>query len=291
MITAIFDYEFLQNAFASGLIIGLIAPALGLFIVVRRLALIADALSHVALAGIAGSLFLSQNVTALAGLNPLYLGIGSSVAGSLLIDRLRELYKSYEELAIPIIMSGGIALGAIFISLAQGFSTDLVGYLFGSVSAVGRGDLYTIIAVAVITILFIVLTYKELFSMSFDPEYSRAQGISSRALNIWFMIVTALVVAGSMRIVGILLVSSLMTIPVAAAMQIAKGFRQAMLYAAIFGELSVLGGLVAAFYLNLAPGGTIVVISILILLLVLGGKKLSEARGAARNEEVGTGEL
>ncbi|KZE40104.1 metal ABC transporter permease [Bhargavaea cecembensis] len=291
MITAIFDYEFLQNAFASGLIIGLVAPALGLFIVVRRLALIADALSHVALAGIAGSLFLSQNVIALAGLNPLYLGIGSSVAGSLLIDRLRELYKSYEELAIPIIMSGGIALGAIFISLAQGFSTDLVGYLFGSVSAVGREDLYTILAVAVITILFIVLTYKELFSMSFDPEYSRAQGISSRALNIWFMIVTALVVAGSMRIVGILLVSSLMTIPVAAAMQIAKGFRQAMLYAAIFGELSVLGGLVAAFYLNLAPGGTIVVISILILLLVLGGKKLVASRNTARNEEVETGEL
>ncbi|EMR05925.1 High-affinity zinc uptake system membrane protein znuB [Bhargavaea cecembensis DSE10] len=291
MISAIFDYEFLQNAFASGLIIGLIAPALGLFIVVRRLALIADALSHVALAGIAGSLFLSQNVTALAALNPLYLGIGSSVAGSLLIDRLRELYKSYEELAIPIIMSGGIALGAIFISLAQGFSTDLVGYLFGSVSAVGREDLYTIMAVAVITILFIVLTYKELFSMSFDPEYSRAQGISSRALNIWFMIVTALVVAGSMRIVGILLVSSLMTIPVAAAMQIAKGFRQAMLYAAIFGELSVLGGLVAAFYMNLAPGGTIVVISILILLLVLAGKKAVAARSAARNGEVGTGEL
>ncbi|MFC7364827.1 MULTISPECIES: metal ABC transporter permease [Bhargavaea] len=291
MISAIFDYEFLQNAFASGLIIGLIAPALGLFIVVRRLALIADALSHVALAGIAGSLFLSQNVTTLAALNPLYLGIGSSVAGSLLIDRLREVYKSYEELAIPIIMSGGIALGAIFISLAQGFSTDLVGYLFGSVSAVGREDLYTIMAIAVITLIFIVLTYKELFSLSFDPEYSRAQGISSRALNIWFMIVTALVVAGSMRIVGILLVSSLMTVPVAAAMQIAKGFRQAMFYAVIFGELSVLGGLVAAFYLNLAPGGTIVVISIMILLLVLGGKKLAASRSAVRNEEVGTGEL
>src|SRR5690606_3314766 len=159
MISAIFDYEFLQNAFASGLIIGLIAPALGLFIVVRRLALIADALSHVALAGIAGSLFLSQNVAALAALNPLYLGIGSSVTGSLLIGRLREMYKSYEELAIPIIMSGGIAIGAIFISLAQGFSTDLVGYLFGSVSAVSREDLYTIVIVALITALFILLTY------------------------------------------------------------------------------------------------------------------------------------
>lgn len=291
MISAIFDYEFLQNAFASGLIIGLIAPALGLFIVVRRLALIADALSHVALAGIAGSLFLSQNVAALAALNPLYLGIGSSVTGSLLIGRLREMYKSYEELAIPIIMSGGIAIGAIFISLAQGFSTDLVGYLFGSVSAVSREDLYTIVIVALITALFILLTYKELFTMSFDPEYSRAQGISSKALNIGFMVVTALVVAGSMRIVGILLVSSLMTIPVAAAMQISGGFRQAMFYSALFGELSVIGGLFSAFYLNLAPGGTIVVISILILLAVLAGKKFTASRMSSKKEEVGNSEF
>ncbi|MET3574755.1 metal ABC transporter permease [Bhargavaea ullalensis] len=283
MISAIFEYSFLKNAFASGLIIGIIAPMLGLFIVVRRLSLIADALSHVTLAGIAGSLFLSQSYLPLAALNPIYLGMGSSVAGSLLIGKLRETYRSYEELAIPIIMSGGIAIGAIFISLAQGFSADLMGYLFGSVSAVGRGDLLTIAAVGVGTAVFIGLAYKELFAISFDPEYSRAQGLSMNRLNFWFMIITALVVASSMRIVGILLVSSLMTLPVAAAMQVAKGFRQAMVWSVVFGELSVIGGLFSAFYLDIAPGGTIVVISVLILLVILAVKRIRAAAGKNRN--------
>ncbi|WP_040228812.1 metal ABC transporter permease [Bhargavaea cecembensis] len=283
MISAIFEYSFLQNAFASGIIIGVIAPMLGLFIVVRRLSLIADALSHVTLAGIAGSLYLSQSVGALAALNPIYLGIGSSVAGSLLIGRLRETYKSYEELAIPIIMSGGIAIGAIFISLAKGFSADLMGYLFGSVSAVSRGDLVTIAVVAIVTALFIGLAYKELFTISFDPEYSKAQGLSTKGLNIWFMIATALVVAGSMRIVGILLVSSLMTLPVAAAMQISNGFRQAMIWSIVFGELSVVGGLFSAFHLDIAPGGTIVVISVLILLAVMAVKRIRVSGKIADN--------
>ena len=111
MISAILSYEFLQNAFLSGLIIGVIAPLLGLFIVVRRLALIADALSHVALAGIAGSLYMSQQILFFSALNPVYLGIVSAVGGSLLIEKLRGAYRHYEELAIPVILSAGIGLG------------------------------------------------------------------------------------------------------------------------------------------------------------------------------------
>jgi zinc transport system permease protein len=274
MIEALLNYEFLQNAFASGIIIGLIAPLLGVFIVVRRLSLIADALSHVTLAGIAGSLYLSQTTAVFALINPLYLGIVAAVTGSVLIERLRRLYKHYEELAIPIIMSAGIGFSAIFISLANGFSSDLFGYLFGSVSAVSRQDLWIVLAIACIVVIFLVLFYKELFLMSFDEEYSKASGLPSRWIHLLFMIVTALVIAASMRIVGILLVSSLMTLPVAASMRIAKGFKQAILYAVIFGEAAVIIGLVCAFYLNIAPGGTIVVTSIIILLLVIFGKKI-----------------
>lgn len=273
MIEAIFHYEFLQNAFFSGLIIGVIAPLLGVFIVVRRLSLIADALSHVTLAGIAGSLYLSQSVAALAFLNPIYLGILASVSGSVLIERLRRLYKHYEELAIPIIMSGGIGLSAIFISLASGFNTDLMSYLFGSVSAVSRQDLLVVVAIAIIVILFLVLFFKELFVLSFDEEYAKASGLPAKSVHLLFMIVVALVIAASMRIVGILLVSSLMTLPVAAAMRLAKGFKEAIILAIVFGELSVLIGLISAFYLNLAPGGTIVVTSIIILLVVIVAKK------------------
>ncbi|MFP8782275.1 metal ABC transporter permease [Planococcus plakortidis] len=283
MLEAILSYEFLQNAFASGLIIGVIAPLLGVFIVVRRLSLIADALSHVTLAGIAGSLYLSQSVGALALLNPLYLGIASSVMGSMLIERLRSVYKHYEELAIPIILSAGIGFGAIFISLAEGFSSDLFGYLFGTVSAVSRQDLFIVAGIAVVVLAFIRIFFKELFVLSFDDEYARASGLPAKWIHFLFMIVTALVIAGSMRIVGILLVSSLMTIPVATAMRVAKSFKQTIWLSILFGEVSVLTGLVAAFYFDLAPGGTIVVTSIAILLVILAYRKISlpKKRGAA----------
>jgi zinc transport system permease protein len=275
MIEAILHYPFIQNAFFSGLIIGLIAPLLGVFIVVRRLSLIADALSHVTLAGIAGSLYLSQSVAALAFLNPIYLGILASVGGSILIERLRTLYKHYEELAIPIIMSGGIGLSAILISLANGFQTDLMSYLFGSVTAVSRQDLYVVIAIAIIVFIFLVAFFKELFVLSFDEEYAKASGLPAKWIHLLFMVVVALVIAASMRIVGILLVSSLITLPVASAMRLAKGFKGAIVLSIIFGELAVIIGLVTAYYLDLAPGGTIVVTSIFILLMVIYGKKLT----------------
>ncbi|MFS0575230.1 metal ABC transporter permease [Sporosarcina sp. 179-K 3D1 HS] len=278
MISAILSYEFLQNAFLSGLIIGIIAPLLGLFIVVRRLALIADALSHVALAGIAGSLYLSQQVLFFSALNPVYLGIATAVGGSLLIERLRGYYRHFEELAIPIILSAGIGFGAIFISLSKGFGSDLVGYLFGSVSAVSRQDLGIIIVIALIVAGYIFFFYKELFSVSFDPEYAKVSGINSRHIQLFFMVLTALVIGASMRIVGILLVSSLMTIPVASAIRLAKSFKQAMLYSILFGETAVIIGLVSAFYLDIAPGGTIVVTSVLLLLIVLAWGKVKGGR-------------
>lgn len=285
MIEAILNYEFLQNAFFSGVIIGIIAPLLGVFIVVRRLSLIADALSHVTLAGIAGSLYLSQSIAALALLNPIYLGIVASVAGSILIERLRRLYKHYEELAIPIIMSGGIGLSAIFISLASGFNTDLMSYLFGSVSAVSRQDFYVIVGIAIVVLLFLLAFFKELFVLSFDDEYAKASGLPAKWIHLLFMIVVALVIAGSMRIVGILLVSSLMTLPVAAAMRLARSFKEAIVYSIVFGQTAVVTGLVSAFYLDLAPGGTIVVTSIIILLLVIVVKKVA-LKLTAKGEEV-----
>ncbi|MGM0844224.1 MAG: metal ABC transporter permease [Bacillota bacterium] len=275
MIEALMNYEFLQNAFLTGLLIGIIAPLLGVFIVVRRLSLIADALSHVTLSGIAASLFLSKNIPALSGLNPLYLGMAFSVTGSLFIERLRSLYKHYQELAIPIILSGGIGIGVIFISLADGFNTDLFSYLFGSVSAVSRTDLYLIAAVTVIVLAIIIFLYKELFLLSFDEEFAKASGISAKTIHFIFMVMVALVIAASMRIVGILLVSSLMTLPVAASIRVARGFKQTIGFSLLFGELAVIIGLISAYYLDLAPGGTIVLAAIVILLLTVLYKKVT----------------
>jgi zinc transport system permease protein len=280
MIAGILQYEFLQNAFLTGIIIGIIAPLLGVFIVVRRLSLIADALSHVTLAGIAASLLLEKKVLGLSGLNPLYMGMAFSVAGSLLIEKLRAVYKHYQELAIPIILSGGIGLGAIFISLADGFNTDLFSYLFGSVSAVSRLDLWTILIISVFVIALVLLLYKELFLLSFDEEHAKASGIAAKSVHFIFIIMVALVIAASMRIVGILLVSSLMTLPVAASIRVAKGFKQTIFLSMLFGEVSVIGGLTISYYIDLAPGGTIVIITILILIITILVKKLSSMRSA-----------
>jgi zinc transport system permease protein len=257
----------------TGILIGLVAPLLGVFIVVRRLSLIADALSHVTLAGIAASLLLEKKFLMFSGLNPIYMGMVFSVGGSLFIEKLRGVYKHYQELAIPIILSGGIGLGVIFISLADGFNTDLFSYLFGSVTAVSRTDLWTILAITITVAIVIFLLYKELFLLSFDEEYAKASGLAARSIHFIFIIMVALVIAGSMRVVGILLVSSLMTLPVAASIRIAKGFKQTIFLSVIFGEISVLGGLSLAYYMDLAPGGTIVIISVFILILAIFIKK------------------
>ncbi|ABO67752.1 MULTISPECIES: metal ABC transporter permease [Geobacillus] len=275
---AIWQYEFLRNAFLAGILTGFAAPLLGVFIVVRRLSLIADALSHVALAGIAAGLLIGKSVSTAAGWNPLYIGMGFSVAGSLLIEKLRSVYRHYEELAIPIILSAGIGLSVILISIANGFNADLFSYLFGSVSAVSSDDVWAVFVVAVIAAAIIFAFYKELFLLSFDEEYARVSGVRAKFIHFLFIVLVALVIASSMRIVGVLLVSSLMTLPVAASIRIAKSFKQAIVFSIFFGELSVIIGLLAAYELDWAPGGTIVMLAVAILLLVLGWKKWKRGR-------------
>lgn len=289
LIATLLQYDFIRNTFIVGLVIGIVAPLLGSFIVVRKLSLMADALSHVTLGGITVSLFLSKTYLPLAALNPLYLGFGFSVVGSLLMEKLRNVYKHFEELAIPIIMSAGMGFSVIFISLANGFNTDLFSYLFGSVSAVSRTDMITIVVTAIIVFIVILSLYKELFLLSFDEEYAKVSGLKAKVFDVIFMVLVALVIASSMRIVGILLVSSLMTLPVAAAIRIAKGFKQTILLSILFGEIAVIGGLFTAYYLNLAPGGAIVIISVLLLIVTILYQKIRQKiLISKRGEENGT---
>jgi len=274
MIADIIQFDFLRHTFLTGLLIGIIAPLLGTFLVVRRLALLADALSHVTLAGIAFGLFIEKQLT-VPFITPFYGGLGASVIGAVLIEKLRSVYTAYQEIGIPIILSAGVGISVILISLANGFNTDLFNYLFGSVSAVSKSDFYTIVIITVIVIAIIILFYKELLTLSFDEEHAIVSGIHSKRIHFLFIVLTALVIAASIRIVGVLLVSALMTLPVASAMRIAVSFKQLILYSIIFAETSVIVGLVTGYYLNIPPGGTIVMTAIIILLVVLGIKRLS----------------
>jgi len=266
MVADFLQFDFLRYTFYTGILIGIIAPLLGAFLVVRRLALLADALSHVTLAGIAFGLFIEKQFISLS-LSPLYSGMGFSVIGAILIEKLRSIYKAYEEIGIPIILSGGVGLSVIFISLANGFNTDLFNYLFGSVSAVSKSDVITIGIIFVIIIVTIFFFYKELLTLSFDEEHATVSGIHSRRIHFIFIVLTALVIAASIRIVGVLLVSALMTIPVATAMRFASSFKQLLVYSILFAEGSVIAGLVAGYYLGIPPGGTIVIISVILLII------------------------
>lgn len=272
MLTDILQFDFLRHTFLTGILIGIIAPLLGAFLVVRRLSLLADALSHVTLAGIAFGLFMEKQM--LVGfLNPLYSGMGFSVIGAILIEKLRSVYSAYQEIGIPIILSGGVGLSVIFIALANGFNTDLFNYLFGSVSAVSKTDFYSILVITIFIILMISLFYKELLTLSFDEEHATVSGIHSKRIHFLFIVLTALVIAASIRIVGVLLVSALMTLPVASAMRLASSFKQLIVYSIIFAEVSVIIGLISGYYLSIPPGGTIVLVAIIILIISLAIKK------------------
>ncbi|UTH03610.1 metal ABC transporter permease [Macrococcoides canis] len=276
MIDALLEFDFIRYSFIAGILIGLLAPLIGTFIVVRRLSLIADALSHVTLGGIAFGMLLTKLLA--FTINPVWTGILFSIAGSLMIERLRSVYKHYQELAIPIIMSLGIGLSVIFISFADGFNQDLFGYLFGSISAVTFNDVIVIFSIFVLVLLFIVLLYKELFILSFDEEYASIIGVP-RYVHLLFMLMVALVISASMRVVGILLVSSLITLPVASAMRLTRSYKELMIWSVIIGEFAVIAGLVAAFYLDISPGGVIVMLLVAILLLSIIIKKNKEKGG------------
>ncbi|PTE56108.1 metal ABC transporter permease [Staphylococcus epidermidis] len=273
MIDALLNFDFIRYSLISGLLIGFIAPLIGAFIVVRRLSLIADALSHVTLGGISFGMFLLTIIPVFSVINPMWFGILFAVIGALLIEKLRTSFSNYQEIAIPIIMSAGIALSAIFISLADGFNQEIVGLLFGSISAVNISDLTTIIVITIIVLIFIVLFYKELFILSFDEEYSKVIGIP-KWIQFLFIVIVAMVISASMRVVGILLVSALITLPIAISMRITKGFKQLIALSVILGELSVILGLIIAFYMNISPGGVIVVLLVLMLILTMIIQKL-----------------
>lgn len=274
MITDFFEYAFLQHALIAGLIIGLVSPLVGIFLVVRRLSLIAEALSHITLSGVAAGLLLQKNFALFAGISPLFAGMGFAVFGSVFVERIRQFYRSYQELAIPILLSGGIAVGVVLIGLGNGFGVDISSLLFGNILAINSQDLWLIGIVAFIVICFLYLFFKELFALAFDEEHAILSGIQGKWIHLVFMVMVAMVISVAIRVVGILLVSALMTLPVAASMQLSLSFRKTALFSIFFAEFSIITGLVFAYWLDIASGGAIVLVSIALLLFVIIGKRL-----------------
>lgn len=261
----IFQYSFMIRAFEAGIIIAVLAPLIGIFLVLRRYSLIADTLSHVSLAGVALGLLLK--------INPLITAIIVSVLSSILIEKLRLSRKIYGESALAIFLSGSLAVAILLINLANGFSVDLFNYLFGSIATVKQIDIWIIGLLGISIIGTVILFYKELIYTTFDEEAAQVSGIPTKFINLLLIILAALAVSLAMPIVGVLLIAALVVIPVITALQLGKSFKETIFYAETFSIFSVIAGIITSFYLNISSGATIVLITLIIFLGVLGIKK------------------
>ncbi len=261
----LFQYSFIVRGFEAGIIVALIAPLIGIFLVLRRYSLIADTLAHVSLAGVAIGLLL--------GVNPLLTAIGTAVVSSVAIERLRISKKVFGESALAIFLSGSLALAIVLISLAHGFNVDLFNYLFGSILTVKQSDVFIMMTLGIAVFLAIMAFYKELVFITFDEESAQVSGIPTRGINLLLIAMAALTVALSIPIVGVLLIAALIVIPVVTALQFRRSFIQTILISEIISVFSVIAGIVISFYLNLSSGGTIVLLALGIFILTLGLKK------------------
>jgi zinc transport system permease protein len=247
------DAEFKRLALASGAIVGLLAPAVGFFLVQRRLSLIGDGIGHVAFAGVAaGYLF---------GISPVLTALVASVAGAVAIEWLRARRVAAGDQALALVFYTGIALGVVLVSAAGALDADLFTFLFGSILTVTGGDLVLVAALGVGGLVLVAVLYPALVAVVLDEESARVAGLPVGALNVALAALAGVTIAVSMRVVGVLLIAALMVLPVTAAERIAWSLRSTLLLAMGIGAGSALLGLTFSYYGDLAPGGAIVLVA------------------------------
>jgi zinc transport system permease protein len=246
----LFGYEFMRRAFLAGIAVAVVCPLIGVFLVLRRLSLLADGLGHVTFAGLAAGFLL--------GIYPLFAALIAALLGAVGIERLRARGRVAGDAAIAMFYTAGLALGVVLVSRAGGFNVNVLGYLFGSIAAVATRDLQVVLGLAAVVVALVAVYYKELLYLTFDEEAARAAGLPAAAVNTLLAALAAVTTVAAMRIVGLLLVSSLMVLPALTAIRLAGSFRQTLLLAVAAAVLATVAGLIASFYLDSAPGGTIV---------------------------------
>jgi zinc transport system permease protein len=281
MVFEVLEFEFMQRALIAGIAVAITSSVIGLFLVLRRNSLFGDALSHAAFGGIAIGLA--------ANIYPLWTGLTLSILGALGITKLRQSAKIPADASVAILLSSSLALGLLLISLSGGFTLDLFSFLFGSILLVSVEDTLSILAMTGIILSIVILLYRQLMYITFDEEQARVSGLPISKLNYLFVILASVAVIVSMRLVGILLVSSLIVIPNVTALLFGKGFKKTALISVSISIFSVVAGIAISYAANLAPAGTVVLISTTVFLAVLTARhyyskkkqiveKLEEAR-------------
>lgn len=274
----ILTYDFMQRALIAALLVGVAAPMVGVFLVQRRLSLIGDGMGHVALAGVAVGVFTSTA--------PVLTALVGAVIAAVLIEVIRARGRTSGDVALAVMFYGGIALGVVIISRASsGTPANLTAYLFGAITTTSRSDLWVFALLALVVVGTTWALRPRLFAAANDEEYARATGMPVLALNITLAVLTAVTVVVAMRVVGLLLISALMIVPNASAQQLAGSFRSAIRWAVAIGVVSSVGGVGASFYANTPSGGTIVILTIVIFLVVSIGNGIRSRRSARAHRE------
>jgi zinc transport system permease protein len=255
----------MQKALIVGIIVSLISGLVSVFVVLRKMSFIGAGISHAAFGGVAIGFF--------TGINPIITAIIYSIAVALGIDALSRKGKVSEDASIGIFFASSMALGIVLISLSKEFNVDLFGYLFGNILAVTEGEVLLSLCIAVFAIGAIVLFLKEIFITTFNEEIARVSGISVRAVNLLFLIVLAVSIVISMKIVGIILISALLVIPGATAQLFAKNLYFMIAVSCGVAVISTVLGLVLAYEFDIAPGGSIVLTATTIFLVALFFKR------------------
>ncbi|MFG1776956.1 metal ABC transporter permease [Micromonospora sp. NPDC049048] len=250
----LFQYPYMQRALVGALIIGLAAPALGIYLVQRRLALIGDGVGHVALTGVGAGLLLNRS--------PVLVAVLVAAAGAITIELVRARGRTSGDLALALLFYGGIAGGVTLVGLSDSTSASLNAYLFGSLSTIRPADLTTIAVLGAAIAVTMLALRPALFAVCHDEEYARVSGLPVRTLNLLLAVATAVTVTIAMRAVGVLLISALMVVPVATAQQVTRGFRSTMTAAMALGLFAAGSGVWVAANADTAPGASVVLMAI-----------------------------
>ena len=257
MILEALSYGFMQKALIAGIAVGLICSFMGTFLVLRRYSLFGDGIAHVAFGGISVGLFL--------GVFPLWTAFIVSIFGGIGLQKLRQSTKISGDAAVAVVLVSGLAVGVILLSSSGGFSVDLFSFLFGSILLISNEDTIMILAISSGIIATLVVLQKQFLHLTFNEEQAKLVGLRTTLLNYAFVILASITVVTSMRLVGILLISALIVIPNITAMMFGKGFKKTVCISMGISVISEIGGILLSYFLNLAPSGTIVIITVGIL--------------------------
>ena len=271
---AMLSYSFMQNAFFVSLFISILCPCIGVFLVLRRYSMIGDTLSHASLAGITIGLLSHKNPV-------LGAFVFTSICGAL-IEFLRKYFKKHTDLILSIVLALSVGTAITIISSGK-LHTSADSFMFGSILTVTKADMIMVLILSVISVLTLVFLYHQMVYIAYDEEAAKVAGVKVGLINYVFFVLVASAISVSIRIVGVLVLSSMISLPVATALQLEKGFKTTLIFSIVFSMIDIMAGLFISYYLNVAPGGFTALVSVFVLVVVLAGKKIYFSAKAASN--------